>query len=290
MLLARTRSLTGYLVGGNLSNMLETSPMGLRVTVANTYTRAKTSTLRRLGLRDRVLRRRLERERSRRAAAEGRGDDSLSRPALHELDTKLYSIMASDGGFFVEAGAHDGFTQSNTYWLERFHGWRGLLIEPIPELVAEARLSRPDAKVVQCALVPESAQGTNVSMRAGDLFSMISGVSDDDWTQNGTFLGWRDAYELNVEARSLSSLLHQMDAPEVDFLSLDVEGFEADALEGIDFTRHAPRFILVEIHDPDSRRPAIDAVLSEYYVAEGWLSPLDLLYIRKDVVSSVGGG
>ena len=80
------------------------------------------------------MRRRLRRDREKRAAAETRGDDTLSRPALHELDVKLGAIIDRDGGFFVEAGAHDGFTQSNTYWLERFRGWRGLLVEPMPEL------------------------------------------------------------------------------------------------------------------------------------------------------------
>jgi FkbM family methyltransferase len=257
--------------------------MDLNVAIANAYTRTKTWTLRRLGLRDRVLKARLRQEREHRQAAEARGDDSLSRPALHELDAKLDAIIGLEGGFFVEAGAHDGFTQSNTYWLERFRGWRGLLIEPMPELAAEARLSRPDAKLVQCALVSEDTQGTCVTMRSGDLFSMVDGVREAGWTRNGTFLGWRDSYELDVEARTLSSVLDEMKAPEVDLLSLDVEGFEAQALKGISYSRHAPRYIVVEIHDPDERKPAIDAVLGDRYIVHGWLSPLDLLYIRRDV-------
>ena len=34
------------------------------------------------------------------------------------------------GGFFVEAGAWDGITSSNTYFFEKELGWDGLLIEP----------------------------------------------------------------------------------------------------------------------------------------------------------------
>jgi hypothetical protein len=48
------------------------------------------------------------------------------------MDERL-AAMLGDGGYFVEAGAHDGFTQSNTYLLERRHGWRGLLVEPMPD-------------------------------------------------------------------------------------------------------------------------------------------------------------
>ena len=38
------------------------------------------------------------------------------------------------GGVFVEAGANDGYAQSNTYYFERMRGWSGVLIEPVPEL------------------------------------------------------------------------------------------------------------------------------------------------------------
>ena len=37
-------------------------------------------------------------------------------------------------GIFLEAGAHDGWTGSNTYWLEVSLGWSGILIEPVPGL------------------------------------------------------------------------------------------------------------------------------------------------------------
>src|SRR5438270_7132790 len=85
-----------------------------------------------LRLRDPLVRWGVARRRTRRQAAEERGEDHLSRPALHQLEVKLNAIIDRDDGYFVEAGAHDGFTQSNTYWLERFRGWRGLLVEPMP--------------------------------------------------------------------------------------------------------------------------------------------------------------
>jgi FkbM family methyltransferase len=244
--------------------------------------------LRALGVRDELVRWRLRRARARRAAAEARGEDRLSRPALHGLDGKLDAIIDRDGGFYVEAGAHDGFTQSNTYWLERFRGWRGLLVEPMPELAAEARLSRPAATVVQCALVSAEEPRSTLRMHFGDLMSMVDGARESHWPAGGTVLGWRDPHELEVDARTLSSLLDEIDAPEVDLLSLDVEGFEGPALRGLDLDRHAPRYVLVEIHDRDRDRPPVDAVLCERYVEHDWLSPVDLLYVRRDVAESAG--
>lgn len=246
-------------------------------------TRQTTKVLRALRLRDPIVRWRLRRSRQRRAALEARGEDRLSRPALHQLDVKLDAIIDRRDGFFIEAGANDGFTQSNTYWLERFRGWRGLLVEPMPELAAEARLSRPGATVVECALVAADDTRETLRMRFGDLMSMVDGARDPDWWKGGTVLGWRDPGEYDVPARTLSSLLDDMQAPEVDLLSLDVEGWEAPALEGLELSRHAPRYVLVEIHDRDSDRPPIEAVLKEHYVEHSWLSPLDLLYVRRDL-------
>ena len=248
-------------------------------------TRALTRSLRLLRIRDPLMRWGLRRRRSRRLAAEARGDDRLSRPALHDLDQKLNAIIDRDGGFFVEAGAHDGFTQSNTYWLERFRGWRGLLVEPMAALAAEARLSRPAATVIECALVSADDPRKRLSMRFGDLMSIVDGSRDPSWPGLGTAPGWRDPHEVEVDARTLSSLLDEIGAPEVDLLSLDVEGFEAQALRGLDLERHAPRYVLVELHDRDDDKPPVDAALAGRYVEHGWLSPLDLLYVRRDLAS-----
>jgi FkbM family methyltransferase len=239
-------------------------------------------TLKRLGLREPALRALQARRRRQRTQAETAGDDRLSRPAMYELDQKLNAIIDRDGGYFIEAGANDGFQQSNTYWLEKFRGWRGLLVEPMPELAAEARRNRPRSVVVEAALVPPDQTGT-IRMRFGDLTSSVSGTMSEEWADRGLAFGWRDAYELDVRARTLSDILDEVGAPEIDLLSLDIEGFEEPALRGLDLSRHAPRHILVEIHDRDVNRPPIDAVLGERYVEHGWLSPIDLLYVRKDV-------
>ena len=95
--------------------------------------------------------RRLDRMRRRRL--EARGDYSRSSPALYDMDRRLAAHIDLAPGFFVEAGANDGYHQSNTYRLERVHGWRGVLVEPVPSLYRAARRERPAAQVFNCALV-----------------------------------------------------------------------------------------------------------------------------------------
>ena len=246
--------------------------------------RTAATVLKATGQRERVLRWRLDRARAGRRAL-GR-DDPRSFPALHGMDRKLDALLDRDGGFFVEAGGNDGYTQSNTYWLERFRGWRGILVEPMPELFELCRAERPDATVVRAALVAADYEGDTVRMRFGDLMSSVVGAHEDRWrTDMGTVTGWRDAYEVDTPARTLSVVLDEAGAPEVDLLSLDVEGFEPSVLAGLDLERHAPRWILVEVHEGLAGRGPIEAVLGARYALHGELSPLDLLYRRADVTA-----
>ena len=41
-------------------------------------------------------------------------------------------FLSQQNGFFIECGAYDGETRSNTLNLERYYGWTGLLIEADP--------------------------------------------------------------------------------------------------------------------------------------------------------------
>lgn len=241
--------------------------------------RATVGVLALLGLRDRVYAWRLDRRRSLRTAAERAGSDRRSRPAQHGMDRQLDEIINRDGGYFIEAGANDGFRQSNTYWLERFRGWGGLLVEPMAELADEAVKSRPNSTVVQCALGSFGGPAST-RMRFADLMTAPDGTYGERITKG---LGWIDSYTCDVDVRPLSSILAELGPPEIDLLSLDVEGHEADVLRGIDFDRHAPRYILLELNDPAVAQPVVEEIFGVRYRRHSWLSPSDLLYVRSDV-------
>jgi FkbM family methyltransferase len=254
-----------------------------RLRIQFVVTKRITRVLKWLGLRDAVMALRLRGRRSVRRLFERAGSARLSRPALHGMDMKLDELFDRDGGSFLEAGGFDGYTQSNTYYLERFRGWRGILVEPMPELAAEARLNRPRARVVQCALVGDGYDGDAIEMEFGDLMTTVQGVHEDGWAAQGVALGWRDRRTERVPARTLSQILDAAGLQEVDLLSLDVEGYEAQALSGLDFERHAPKWILVEMHDLAAGRAKIGPLLGERYVEHVQMSPVDVLYRRRDV-------
>jgi FkbM family methyltransferase len=220
---------------------------------------------------------------------EARGDFSRAYPAMHELDRQLERVLDMNEGFFVEAGGNDGYLQSNTYALERRRSWRGILVEPEPELARACALERRASTVVRAALVAADFPDPEVALRFGGLMTLVVGARKDDagWVASAHAKGQEaPAHEFTAPARTLSSILDELDAPEVDLLSLDVEGYEAEALAGLDLDRHAPRFILVEMRDPEVDSGPIEEVLGDRYAQLRALSPFDILYARVDQGSS----
>ncbi len=198
---------------------------------------------------------------------------------LDQLDRKLERWIDFDGGTFVEAGANNGTSQSNTYYFERYRGWSGLLVEPIAEKAEECRRNRPNSIVENCALGLPEQDGDDVKLTFCNLMTVTEGsmenaVERDAHLATGSKLQNVEPYEFTVTCRTLSGLLDKHRIGKVDLLSLDVEGFELQVLKGLDLDRHRPRYILVEARDED----AIRAHLAPKYDEVAKLSHHDILF------------
>jgi FkbM family methyltransferase len=207
-----------------------------------------------------------------------------SRPALYGMDRKLERHLGSSPGFFIEAGANDGYQQSNTYYLERRRGWHGILVEGIPELYSRCKRLRKRSTVLNCALVSSNYERPTVTMHYAHLMSVVDGAMRSPEAQDrhlglGRDLqGLTSAYSVEVPARTLESVLAAIpDLPPIDLLSLDVEGYELQVLEGMNLERFSPRHILVEARFFDE----VNAFLSPRYELIDRLSHHDYLYRRR---------
>jgi len=215
---------------------------------------------------------------------------------LDDLDRKLLPHIGDIAdGIFIEAGANDGINQSNTWHLERRLGWRGLLIEPVPEIADLCRRFRTSQ--VECTALGDFEQeGSTVTMHFGGLMtaaedaeaSHMRGGDAQSHAQIG--IGWSGGQSYSFESRvaALSTLIDRAHLPKVDLLSLDVEGFEVNVLNGIDFARHPIRYILVETSNID----AVRAVLDAHYELVEQPSHHDYLFRHRaaDIMTAAAGG
>lgn len=141
-------------------------------------------------------------------------------------------------GFFVDVGANHPWDGSQSWHLER-RGWRGVLVEPLPEQSELLRRTRTAAVFAVACSSPANAGQVLPFYAAGPL----SGLN---LRQMAPFA---NPVLTEVPVRTLDSILEEAGAPQpIDFLSIDVEGHEIEALSGFDFARWAPRLILIEDH------------------------------------------
>jgi hypothetical protein len=152
-------------------------------------------------------------KRQRRRAAERLGIQRYSRPGLFDLDRQLQAYLPAIGTF-VEAGANDGFRQSNTYYLERWLGWNGLLVEPVPSLAEQARRERK-APIVCAALVSPDFSESSITIQAKGLCSSV------DMTRDGREIGVRSR-EILVQARQFSDVLDDAGISDGSFSSKSI--------------------------------------------------------------------
>ena len=158
-----------------------------------------------------------------------------------ELNEKLFEILDFRDGFYIECGANDGYSQSNTILLEKNKNWSGLLIEPSNNSMEICKNSRSEKNIFEnCVLSSFENQGKVVF---GDFDGhLMSSV-------NGTRLSRNATYEKKYE--TLNNLLIKHKITKVDFFSLDVEGHELEVLKGMDFEYCSPTWIIIEIYKKD---------------------------------------
>lgn len=146
-------------------------------------------------------------------------------------------------GFFVDVGAHHPRRFSNTYLSYRL-GWRGINVEPNPELAALFTRERPGD--VTLALGVSDAPGTLTYFRFNEpaLNSFDATLSRE---RDGAG-GYHIIGTSQVQVVPLSGILteHLPPGTAIDLLTVDVEGHDLAVLRSNDWTRFRPTVVLAE--------------------------------------------
>jgi len=196
--------------------------------------------------------------------------------SLQDL-TQRYTPMSQEGqddillgilehkrnGSFVDLGGSNGVTSSNTYLLEKKYGWTGVCIEANPRFYRQLVRNR------RCWTVNAVVADSERSVQ----------FNDDGCT------GHIDETGRSVQALPLARILDDLAFPStIDYLSLDVEGFEEEVLIAFPFDRY--RFRVMSIERPSDALH--EKLLSIGYDLHTRIAPngfwLDNIYVDPSLV------
>jgi FkbM family methyltransferase len=177
-------------------------------------------------------------------------------------DLKILNYLKNiENGVFFEAGAHDGVFQSNTKILEDC-GWTGLLVEPSNVLFECCKINRK-CNIEHYALVSDDYnENTIEGDYDGDLISSGTGI---------TLMGIK-TNELICPAISFNNLNKKYGYQKIDFFSLDVEGYEMEILNGINFDMVDISYLLVEVN---YKKFSLED-LNNFLLPKGYKEPINI--------------
>ena len=158
------------------------------------------------------------------------------------------------GGFFIECGAADGETFSNSLFFELERNWTGLLIEANPNYHRALLDKNRRAFVLRTCLNTEPRPATVRMQPAG----VLGGIVDKMHQSHLTFIGASKKPEVEINCFPLNTIMAALGISHVDYLSLDVEGPEIEILRTVDWTRLQIDIITVEYRIYGGHKIGID--------------------------------
>lgn len=201
-----------------------------------------------------------------------------------QIRQDLFALIATGfkrGGYFVEFGATDGYSLSNSYLLEKEFGWSGIVAEPGRMWHRELQANRSVSISTACVWNESGSKIEFSEVTIPELSTVKKFIETDSHANSRkiskTYL---------VDTISLNDLLVEFEAPTViDYLSIDTEGSEFLILSNLDFSKWKFQVITVEHNYTEQRIEIYELLTSKgYRRVFQEVSQFDDWYLSADLV------
>ena len=169
------------------------------------------------------------------------------------------------GGIYVDVGAHHPYRFSNTH-LFYLKGWQGINIEPNPDVAALFNTARPRDINLCCGVAGQTGHLSFYKFNEPALNTF-----DTQVVKRRTEQGFSVIQQIDVDIQPLSVILQKYIPAglTIDFLSVDVEGFDFEVLQSNDWNQYRPRCVVAELLDCDVIE-ALNSELVSFMISKGY--------------------
>lgn len=177
-------------------------------------------------------------------------------------------------GTFLDVGAADYADGSNTWFLENKLHWSGVAIDAQEQYRRGYEEHRPRSRFFAVFVSDHSNERVRLFLSAMSPF-----VASKD--QRFTDQFGRNTGVVEVSTITLDDLLSSLHVNGIDFMSMDIELSEPEALAGFDIERYRPALVCVEAHR-QVRQQILDYFAAHEYVVAGKylrVDPLNLWFV-----------
>tara|TARA_R110000851_G_scaffold64678_1_gene147191 strand:+ start:351 stop:1271 length:921 start_codon:yes stop_codon:yes gene_type:complete len=200
--------------------------------------------------------------------------DNLISDTLHKIGKEVSNASV------VQIGACDGISYDDTRGFLDLYKWKGVFVEPIPELFEQLKenFKDRDYKFVNAAITKESGKVIMLNVPEASIanqhirpcFKGMSSVwppknglgSDDEYD---TVIRERFAKKIEVTSLSLEDLFKDTSTTEFDIFIVDAEGCDYDIFMQLDLNKYKPKFIRLETCNlTDKEREVINEKLKAH--------------------------
>lgn len=195
----------------------------------------------------------------------------LSQPVVYPLVDLLdlivrFQLQQSSDFFFIQIGANDGKSSDPIYRLIKQHHWRGILVEPQPQIFAQLQetYANEPQLIFENAVLSDrdgTAEFYSVSDELFELPEMLKQIASLDRDRVLAALSYWEATENRpnlpqpietmlktsiLPALTISTLLQKHQVQNLDLLVLDTVGFDFEILKMFPFEQIKPAIIHFE--------------------------------------------
>ncbi|MDZ5648108.1 FkbM family methyltransferase [Nitrospirillum sp. BR 11828] len=173
-------------------------------------------------------------------------------------DILFYDIKRPHGGFYVDVGAYHPRRMSNTQLL-RHMSWRGMNIDANIDVIELFNKERPN-DINICTGVGPSEGELVYHMFESNGTNTLSPETAEEWKR----MGRKQIGTRMVPVKTINQILDENlpSGQSIDYMNIDLEGFDRPVLASLDLERYRPAVISIEIHDIDILNLASDPTVA----------------------------